>query len=390
MTPSFTNTLFDFLVELLEIPKSHYERAEERYHSLSRWLHRDESKIRIFVPQICPQGSFRYGTVIRPLFRTEEYDLDLVCQLGILKQSINQKDLKFLVGEEIKSYATANSFNDPAEEKPRCWRLNYADKVSFHMDILPCVAEDQEFLGRLLRAGVPTHFAETAVAITDRRHPNYAQVAANWFSSNPRGIARWFEKQMKPIAYSRIKSLVENRAYASTDDVPTYEWKTPLQRAIQIMKRHRDVMFADSPEWKPLSMIILTLATHAYEGEPDVLAALKKVVADMPRFIRSSSPRIPNPVNPAEDFADRWSKDSRFEQNFRAWHSQMQADLGDLERLGDVAKAAAKIRRAFAVQLTQDMQDQLAAGSSEVPKSVYVAEPVLHIASAPRPWRRNG
>ena len=42
--------------------------------------------------------------------------------------------------------------------------------------------------------------------------------------------------------------LVESRAYAKVDDVPPYEWKTPLQRSIQIMKRHRDVMcFARIP-----------------------------------------------------------------------------------------------------------------------------------------------
>jgi hypothetical protein len=35
--------------------------------------------------------------------------------------------------------------------------------------------------------------------------------------------------------------------------------KTPLQQAVQILKRHRDMMFADDPEHKPISVIITTL-----------------------------------------------------------------------------------------------------------------------------------
>ena len=266
----YMNLLLDFLLEMLDIPPSYYQKAADRYDSLGRWFHRKESKIASLSPEVYPQGSFRYGTVNRPLLASEEYDLDLVCQTILPKTAATQKALKHLVGDEIKAYAEAHSFKEPAEEKPRCWRLNYADDVSFHMDILPCIPEQAAIIEQFCRLGAPKELAVLAVAITDNRHGKYEVVTSDWPSSNPRGIARWFEDRTRPYARQRMLDLVANRAYASIDKVPPYEWKTPLQRAIQILKRHRDVMFRDTPQWKPLSMIVTTLATHSYKGETDL------------------------------------------------------------------------------------------------------------------------
>jgi hypothetical protein len=121
---SYMTSLLEMIVELLDIPTSHYEKAAERYHSLGEWLHRDQSTIAKLNPKVCPQGSFRYGTVVRPLFESDEYDLDLVCEILLSKAAVTQKQLKSLLGAEIISYAETHGFRDPVEEKTRCWRLN--------------------------------------------------------------------------------------------------------------------------------------------------------------------------------------------------------------------------------------------------------------------------
>jgi hypothetical protein len=388
---NYLNLLFDYVLALLDVPPSHYEKAAERYQSLGEWLHRKESKVAQLSPEVYPQGSFRYGTVIRPLFETEEYDLDLVCQIRLSKSSVTQKYVKQLVGDEIKAYATAHSFNEPAEEKYRCWRLNYADDVSFHMDILPCVPEDVSFVQQLARLGVPPELAAMAVAITDTRHANYGTIHHDWPSSNPRGFARWFESKLRPYARQRMANLVENRAYASIDDVPPYEWKTILQRCIQILKRHRDVMFKDTPEWKPLSMIITTLATHSYNGEPELYDALTNIVDGMLDHIRPTQPRIPNPLNPKEDFADRWARDHRYEQNFRAWHKQAKADLANLAHvIGKVTDTERLVRQKFALNLTGEMQRKLDAMSTPLAPHITTSTPAVHIATPQKPWLRDG
>ena len=390
MDASYMNKLLDFLVELLDIPPSHYQKAADRYLSLAEWLHRRDSKVAGLSPDVYLQGSFRYGTVIRPLLASEEYDLDLVCQIILSKSAATQKCVKHLVGDEIKAYAEAHSFNEPAEEKPRCWRLNYADDVSFHMDILPCVPEDVAYIQQLALLGVPPEFAAHAVAITDKRHRNYELINSDWPSSNPRGFAEWFESRLRPYARQKIASLVANRAYASIDKVPPYEWKTILQRCIQILKRHRDVMFKDSPEWKPLSMIITTLATQSYNGESELFEALTNILEQMPNHIRSSQPRVPNPLNPKEDFADRWARDSRFEDNFKLWHRQAKADVANLPQLiGRVPERVRSVRQKFRVDLTGDMQRKLEVMSAVPTPHIITSAPAVHIATPPRPWRRN-
>ncbi len=67
-----------------------------------------------------PQGSFRLGTVIRPLAADAVYDLDNITTLMLSKATITQKRLKELYGLEIQDYATAHGMLAPAEEKNRC------------------------------------------------------------------------------------------------------------------------------------------------------------------------------------------------------------------------------------------------------------------------------
>jgi Cyclic GMP-AMP synthase DncV-like, nucleotidyltransferase domain len=386
----YMRTVLEQLVELLDIPTSHYETATERYHSLGEWLHREQSMVAKFNPQVGAQGSFRYGTVVRPLFRFDEYDLDLVCELDIRKSVVTQKQIKTLIGTEIIAYAKAHGFSDPAEEKNRCWRLNYADHVKFHMDILPSVPEDQNFIALLQHLGVPYELAKLSVAITDKRHPNYTVIDPDWPRSNPKGFAGWFEGRMRKAAEDRIRGLVFKRVYASIDEVPPYEWKTPLQRSIQILKRHRDVMFKQSRDLAPISMILTTLAAHAYEGESDLYQACSNIVNKMADFVRPSKPRIPNPVNPEEDFADGWASDIRLEQNFWAWHTQIKADLRNCVELLGTQQLPDKIRKLFDVSLTSEQLNELTKIGAVDVSVAKTAAPLIRVNTAPKPWRRNG
>ena len=66
---------------------------------------------------------------------------------------------------------------------------------------------------------------------------------------------------------ARREFLAESMQEARVEDVPEYQVKTPLQQGIQILKRHRDIMFVEDPDDKPISIIITTLAAHAYNNE---------------------------------------------------------------------------------------------------------------------------
>jgi len=224
------------------------------------------------------------------------------------------------------------------------------------------------------------------VAITDRRHPDYDRVSAALFSSNPRRFADWFEQCARSWALPRLKELVKGNLYAAVEDVPAYEFKTPLQQAIQILKRHRDMMFRMSPRLAPISMVITNLAAHAYAGEPDLFAALTNIVEKMPHFVRSEKPHVPNPANPVEDNADKWSLDPSLERSFWRWHTQVRADLKKLadcvndETLGDL------IAHTFGVVLSEEQLQPFGGGRTSRAPAI-VRSPVLAIpVSTPRPW----
>lgn len=96
------------LADELEVPDSRYEQAERSYKSLGDWLHRDQSTVRAFGPQVYVQGSFRLGTAIKPANDAEEYDIDAVCEFRHLnKMSCTQEQLKAWLGVEVETYPTS-------------------------------------------------------------------------------------------------------------------------------------------------------------------------------------------------------------------------------------------------------------------------------------------
>lgn len=376
------------LIELLDIPPSYYEKAAARHQSLGEWFHRPESGIAKYDPAVYPQGSFRLGTVIRPLLDCDEYDLDVVCQLlGLKKTELTQKELKRLVGVEVKSYREAKGIKEPVIERKRCWRLDYADEVKFHIDTLPSIPEDRSVIVFLVQLGVEPYLAASAIALTCKTHEHYEVISSNWPTSNPHGFARWFEEKMGREAESQRRELTAKRVYASIEQVPTYALKTTLQRSVQLFKRHRDVMFKNDPDGKPISMILTTLAAHAYEGEDDLGQAVQGILERMPNFVLQGERRVPNPVNPGEDFADKWRKDPSLEEKFWLWHRQASQDFAALGSIGDATQLRRRFLTKFGAELSEDRAKDLTGGSRGGP-SIIVA-PTISIPSAPKPWSRR-
>ena len=57
----------------LDIPDSLYEDAVIKYEDIGEWLSENHSELKKYLPEIYPQGSFRLGTVVRPISEKEEY-----------------------------------------------------------------------------------------------------------------------------------------------------------------------------------------------------------------------------------------------------------------------------------------------------------------------------
>ncbi|MXW64541.1 MAG: nucleotidyltransferase [Bacteroidetes bacterium SB0662_bin_6] len=322
-----TKELLEGLAESLQVPPNRYEEAERRYKAVGNWLLRETSCVLDAAPKVYIQGSFRLGTVIRPISDGEDYDVDLVCELSLSKMSLTQADLKALLGREIQAYAEAHRMEDP-EEGRRCWTQHYADEARFHMDILPALPDAAHQRQLLETRGFSTEWTDTAIAITDREHPEFRQHTVDWPHSNPKGYANWFHSKMRAIFEARRYALALE-ARANVEAIPYYEVRTPLQSAIQILKQYRDMMFAESPDDKPISIILTTLAAHAYQQEATVSEALYSILNQLDRHIqdRNGVAWIANPTDPAENFADRWATYPDRKTAFYKWLEQARRDF---------------------------------------------------------------
>lgn len=320
------------LADALAISETRYDQACRSYASLGAWLHRPESTVLRYDPQIYVQGSFRLGTAIRPLNDEEEYDVDSVCELRLLGTGdLSQKALKKLVGDEIKAYRVAQNMLKPVTEGKRCWVLSYSDGAQFHMDIVPAVPNNSRQKLLLEARGLDTRWSETAIVITDVRSPTYEYISDDWQRSNPKGYAKWFQLRMGPI-FERKRRAIAESVHASVEDIPEYRVRTPLQSAIMILKRHRDGMFVDRYDERPISVIITTLAAHAYNGEEKISDALYAILANMDRFIERDGQTliIRNPSDPLENFADKWPTHPERREAFFEWLAQARHDFGQL------------------------------------------------------------
>ncbi len=320
----------------IDVPPEIYQQVVSRYQSLSGWLERPNSSIKGYSPYVAPQGSFLIGTANRPISDTDEIDVDLICRLSATKSEMSQKDLKLSVGKEVIAYAAANSMNHKPENKRRCWTLKYADQRNFHIDVLPCVPDAETYRTRLSEHGHmeladDERITQEAIAITDDTEAHYNQISEDWPTSNPLGYAAWFMQQMAELLRFEKQALFERgSSYAKVEDIPDHAVKTTLQKVIQLLKRHRDTMFADDPEHKPISILITTLAALSYNNEVSLVEALVSILENMDKHIEEIDgvKWVKNPVNPDENFADKWVEVRAKQQNFYKWLDAVRRDFG--------------------------------------------------------------
>lgn len=297
----------DFLSRMadeISISETMQKKAVSSYEAVGNYL--DEG-----IPckvSIMPQGSMNLGTTIRPLTDADDgYDIDLVCLLE--DPNLTLSEIKNTVGKRLKESIRYASKID--EEGKRCWTLHYD---GFHMDILPCVPRYSRFLKPMLTEIKLTHKVGFMQYI-----PKY---------SNPYQYQQWFEERMKSVLASAREAYART-VRCSVEDVPTYAVKTPLQKAIQLLKRHRDIFFKEDDTNAPISIIITTLAAHAYNGEVDLYEVLRHIIREMPNYIERRDGRywIPNPTIADENFAEKWNESGAKATAFYEWLEQVKTDL---------------------------------------------------------------
>ncbi|HAB40021.1 MAG TPA: hypothetical protein DCE52_18820 [Rhodobacteraceae bacterium] len=329
------NRLLSAIAEHIDISPSDFLLAQERYRAVKDWLMAG-SYDSGFSPEVYLQGSFRLGTVVKP-YRGDkdgQFDIDQVFELTQPCEQPSAYALKRDVGNRLNGRADYERMLD--DEGSRCWTLEYAaahNRPAFHLDILPSLSSQVRPGGQ--------------IDITDKGDQGYS-----WLVSNPKDYYQWFKSKnvYSPEFITEQKSVIfdaNQTLFSRSEDVPIRLLRSPLQRAIQIMKRHRDVYF-NGKNYRPISIIITTIAAQihdslnisqiiekftAYVAEGhELLLCTGSIERDSIMMYKNGVWLIPNPVIPnrgdgeMENFADKWNEDSGFAIAFFEWSQQLARD----------------------------------------------------------------
>ena len=327
-------------IESIDISKTAYRQAEKKYHSVGEWLRRKKSVIANLSPDVYAQGSFALGTVIKPLDNEEDYDIDLVCQLKAEKSEYTQKKIKSMLGNELKEYAKKNGMENEPEEARRCWTMIYVSSCKsskFHLDALPSISKlSYKKAVKKYKNDKDTDIFQ--ISITDNEKENYNIISGDWNMSNPKGYAEWFKSKQRKYIEEKMGKESQNALF-HVENILEYPIKTPLQKAIQFLKRHRDIYFQDNIDLKPISIIITTLVTQTHdECNYKISDIIIRFIKNYNDFIKNDT-FIYNPVDIKENFADKWSNYPERKYAFFKWVEYLKSNFQQLGELIDYKKS---------------------------------------------------
>jgi hypothetical protein len=93
---------------------------------------------------------------------------------------------------------------------------------------------------------------------------------------------------------------------------------------------------------------------------------------------------IQNPVNPLENFADRWKDHPESERKLRTWLTGLEAALDEVLTCKDQNKVSKLLEALFGEKVTQDTIKKFTETAGTQTKTIY---PVVSITHTNKPWR---
>ena len=325
-----------------------FKEAAEDYNKIAEHLveklHWSNDDIRII-----PQGSSRTKTLIRSP-DASKFDIDAVCAVDISRiEANNPMDFFDLVGKALADWE--------ATRKKRCWCVDFLNR-RYYIEFTPSIPLST--VPKQIADGIryrPDRYAHTALAVVDTP-------TKQWKTSNPVGFAQWVSDQAERhilMSFALEGRTLDSLASNSIESVPeqVVPLSDTLRIAIRLLKRHRDMSvrrgYIES-EFRPISVIIVTLLTQCYEGLADKAARYTNplrlfldLVELLPEMIeiRGGQYWVENPTVDGENFAEKWNVNSALKKTFDNWCELLVEDLQHLLNVKDERLLSDKLREVF-------------------------------------------
>lgn len=264
-----------------------YDSQKERWNDLADHLRDDLADRSGYSIASWLQGSYKFGTQVRPAASSQEFDIDL----GVYFQWSGEPDdgrhsaldLKAFVQNSLSDYASNDDNDAEGVDEPRakCSRIHFGD--AFHIDV-PAYHLDSE--------------ADARALATDKNE---------WEDSDPKAIYAWWKESTGATDRARCRRLV------------------------RYFKMWAALRFEDGA--RPSSILLTVLIGQAfqqldrddYSGDDEFMQAIVSEIVDRLR----KSYKAPNPANKLENL-NRLSDDHS---------SQLLEKLEDLLSIADRALA---------------------------------------------------
>ncbi|MEO8403288.1 MAG: nucleotidyltransferase [Chitinophagaceae bacterium] len=357
--------LLDRAAEEMQLDQTRYQRMLSAYNSVKEWVEADEKFFKPYHYDVYPHGSVRILTTVKPIGRNE-FDLDIVIHLRSGLASHTPEKIYRELKRRLEEHETYKKMLEP---KNRCLRLNYAG--DFHMDILSGVQEYDSDANRLL--------------VPDRE-------LGRWVSSNPRGYADWFLQKANMVEVSLLEKALRAEALPADD----FRNKKPLQRAVQLVKRYRDIYFEKNDEYKTSSIVLTTIAGQFYAGQASIFDTIDHIVSTIVQKVNSTFSRIKvlNPVNPQEDFTDKWDREPGYYDAFKNFSIHLYKQWQELKRGQGIIKEGAILKDLFGDDLiiraqnahTNGIENYRNKGSLSINRSTGILTSVASTLSSKMPF----
>jgi len=246
----------------IRLSASQFEEQRERWNLLADYLVSDLNARSGYPIATWLQGSYKFGTQVRPVRKGEEYDIDLGVYFqweGLPEDGMFEpQELKHMVQESLSSYGGEGVVEVCSPPKSRCSRIRYTG--DFHID-------------------VPVYHLDPS-----RDSRSLATENNGWENSDPKEFYLWFKNKFDDVTQDKVR------------------------RQLRYIKSWAALKFPDVAK-RPSSVLLTVLVTEAFDRIPiartqeddDCLeAVLEAIVARL-----DDNPVVRNPVDHDEILTDR-------------------------------------------------------------------------------------
>lgn len=358
----------DKILEKVELTKTQRDRAIELYTNVCKSIE-EKSGLKI---SFYAQGSFATKTAIRPYKngRDQAYDVDVICEVDIKKESISPKLLKEYFRNALEKSRYSGSF----KEYDKCFTIVFTeqDGINFSIDIIPSVPEDYETINLLTNITDNPNLVKSSVAIPDTFGEDNI-----WLTNNPKGYVEWFENEIQTF-HNRYLFEHRDTSYSdSIEELPEGEFNNNLLNSIKVLKRTRDVYYyRRNSDNKPSSIIITTIIGKLAKNlkpTSNELELLMQVVTQLQQIktypTDSLSERMDvtgyaisdiisrnkgiwilnNPANGKDNLLNSWNEDQSKSKDFFNWIDNLNETFVTLIEENKEERSITELYNAFAI-----------------------------------------